>query len=353
VKLKDIIGGISRSESVKDIYISLFSILLALIIGALLIFLIGSSPLQAFTVMLDGAFGSISNIANTLSKTIPLIFTGLAVAVAFRCGLFNIGAEGQLYLGAFFSVLTALKFSFLPAFLLLPVAILGGIISGMIWGGIPGFFKAQFGTHEVVVTVMMNYIGINITSYLVNYPFKAEGWVAQTDIIPNAANLPKLIPKTQLSDGLIVAIIAALAVYFLLWKTDFGYEIRAVGENPTTAESGGINIKKNISLAMAISGGLAALAGVTQSLGVYERFIDGFSPGYGFTGIAVAVLGRNHPLGVILTALLFGALETGALKMDRVTEISNDLVIVIQGLVILFVAAPEIIRSILKRRESQ
>ncbi len=348
---RKILKGLSRSESLYDIGISVLSIVLALLIGGIIIYFIGESPLKAYLVLYQGAFGSVTSLANTLSKTVPLIFTGLAVAFAFQCGLFNIGAEGQLYIGAFFSTIIAIKLGGLPAVILLPVVIIGGMLAGMVWGGIPGLLKANFGTHEVIVTVMLNYVAIFFTSYMVNYPFKAEGWVAQTEVIPEAAVLQKLIPRTHLTSGIFIALGMALLVYFFLWKTTPGYEIRAVGENPNAAESGGISITKNITLAMALSGGLASLAGIVQVLGIYQRFIDNFSPGYGFTGIAVAVLGRNHPIGVILTALLFGALNSGALRMDRMTNISADLVGVIQGLVILFVAAPEIINNLLPGKE--
>lgn len=336
-------------ESLRDIMISVMSIILALLIGGIIIYIMGESPFVAFSVLFAGVFSSVHTLANTVSKAIPIVFTGLAVGLAFRCGLFNIGAEGQLYIGAFFSVITAIYLKNLPGYILLPLTIMGGFAAGMIWGGIPGFLKARFSTHEVIVTVMLNYVAIFLTSYMVNYPFKAEGWVAQTEVVPKGVILDRIIPRTQLTSALYIAVAVIFIVYFFLWKTSKGYEIRAVGENPYAAESGGINIAKNITLAMALSGGLAALGGITQVLGVHQRFIDNFSPGYGFTGIAVAVLGRNHPVGITLAALLFGALDTGALRLDRVTNISADMVVLIQGLVILFVAAPEIVSGLLKK----
>lgn len=335
------------SGTLEDILISLFSIVLALTVGGVLVFLLGNSPFEAYGALFSGAFGSVRSIAGTLTKTVPLLFTGLAVSVAFRCGLFNIGAEGQLYVGSIASVLVGLHLpAALPGLVVLPVSIVAGMMVGFFWGGIPGYLKARFQTHEVIVTVMLNYVAIFLTSYLVNYPFKAEGMVAQTDVLPQSAQLPTLIPRTQLSAGLFVAIAAALLVYWFLWKTSWGYEIRAVGENPTAAEAAGISRRKNIFLALALSGALASLAGITHVHGIYGRFIEGYSPGFGFTGIAVAVLGRTHPFGVALSALLFGALDSGALRMDRTTQISSNLVVVIQGLVILFVAAPGIVRSL-------
>ncbi|MHB1394411.1 MAG: ABC transporter permease [Clostridia bacterium] len=346
----NVIKGISRADSIKDVGSSILSIILALIIGGLIVLLIGESPLTAYKSLFFGAFGSVKGIANTFTKSIPLLFTGLAVGVAFRCGLLNIGGEGQLYIGAFTSVIAAIFFPPIPRIILLPVIILLGMLAGALWGSFAGVLKAKYGIHEVIVTVMTNYIAIQLTSYFVNYPFKAEGWIAQTEMVPAAAALNRLIPKTQLTSALFIALAAVVIVYILLWKTSLGFEIRSTGENPTAAESGGISIARNTILAMAVSGGIAALAGITQTLGLYGRFIDKFSPGFGFTGIAVAVLGRNHPFGIALTALLFGALDAGALQMNRETSISSNLVVIIQGLVILFVAAPEIVRAMKLRR---
>jgi len=345
----EIINGISRVESLKDVWSSILSIILALIAGGLIVLLIGESPLTAYKSLFLGAFGSVKGIANTLTKSIPLLFTGLSVGLAFRCGLMNIGGEGQLFIGAFTSVIAAIYLP-LPRIILLPLVILLGMLAGALWGGFAGLLKAKYGLHEVIVTVMTNYIAIQLTSYFVNYPFKAEGWIAQTEAVPAAAALNRLIPKTQLTSALYIAFAAVIIVYLLLWKTSIGYEIRSVGENPSAAESGGISTARNTILAMAISGGIAALAGITQTLGLYGRFIDKFSPGFGFTGIAVAVLGRNHPFGIVLTALLFGALDAGALQMNRETSISSNLVVIIQGLVILFVAAPEIVKALRLRR---
>lgn len=344
------VKGISRIESIKDIWSSILSIVLALVIGGVIVLLIGESPLTAYRSLFLGAFGSVKGIANTLTKSIPLLFTGLAVGVAFRCGLLNIGGEGQLFIGAFTSVVSAIYLPPMPRFILLPVVILLGVLAGALWGSFAGVLKAKYGIHEVIVTVMTNYIAIQLTSYFVNYHFKAEGMIAQTEKIPSAAALSKLIPKTQLTSALFIALAAVVIVYILLWKTSLGFEIRSAGENPTAAQSGGISIARNTILAMALSGGIAALAGITQTLGLYGRFIDKFSPGFGFTGIAVAVLGRNHPFGIVLTSLLFGALDAGALQMNRETSISSNLVVIIQGLVILFVAAPEIVKAMRLRK---
>ncbi|MFW6029138.1 MAG: ABC transporter permease [Halanaerobiales bacterium] len=350
MSFKKIIKGISRVETFRDLLISLASILIALLLSGLIVYLIGESPLVALKGLLIGSFGTVRSFANTLSRTSPLIFTGLAVALAFRCGLFNIGAEGQLYFGGFFAAITAIYLGELPVLLAMSITIIVGILAGMFWGGIPGLLKAKFGSHEVIVTVMLNYVAIFFTSYMVNYPFKAIGGVPQTEMIPTQLLFERPVQGSQLTTSIFLALSAAVLVYIFLWKTNIGYEIRAVGENKEAALAGGIKIKNRIILAMAISGGLAALAGVTEVMGVHRRFIEGFSPDLGFTGIAVAVLGRNHPIGVILTAFLFGILSTGGIYLERATNVSSNIVVLIQGLVILFVAAPEIIKQFMPKK---
>jgi ABC-type uncharacterized transport system permease subunit len=339
-----------RNKKISDFIVSVYAIIFSFFVTAFFILIMGESPIEAYQALFQGAFGSVQAIANTLSKSIPLVFTGLAVGFALKGGLLNIGAEGQLYIGAFASVLIALLLPDVPGLILLPLAIVGGFIGGMAWGGMVGVIKAKFGVNEVIVTIMTNYIAVLFTSYMVNGPFKAEGMVPQTEIIPPGANLIKLIPRTQLTAALFMAVAAAYLVYWFLYKTTWGYEIRAVGENPTAAQAGGINTARNMILTMALSGGIAALAGITEVLGKYGRFIDGFSPSFGFTGIAVAVLGKISPVGTLITALLFGALDAGAMRMNRTAGISANMVVVIQGLVILFIAAPEIARSLFVKR---
>jgi simple sugar transport system permease protein len=349
-----VIDGISGKGRKSDILFSLIAMVCSFIMAGVIILCIGRSPLEAYAALFQGAFGSISSIANTLCKSVPLMFTGLAVSFAMKGGLLNVGAEGQLYIGAFSSVAVALSFPGLPGFILLPAAILTGCLGGAVWGGIVGLLKAKRGVNEVIVTLMMNYIAILFTSYLVNGPFKAKGMVPQTEAIPVGASLPKLIPRTQLTVALIIAVIVVYLAYLFLRKTSWGYEIRAVGENSCAAEAAGINITKNIILTMAISGGIAALAGISEALGTYGRFIDKFSPSFGFTGIAIAVLGRGNPLGTIITAILFGAMDAGSMRMNRVAGISGSMVSVIQGLVILFIAAPQIFRVLFAgRRKSR
>lgn len=333
-----------------DLGKSLLAIAIALLFGALLILLTGESPVEAYGALIKGSLGNMRSIANTISKSIPLAFTGLAVALSSRCGMLNIGAEGQLHMGAMASALCALALPNLPAVVLVPLCVIAGMAAGMLVGSIPGYFKAKYRTSEVIVAIMLNYICTLFTSYLVNGPFKSEGSVAQTPPISEAAVLPKIVKNTQLTTALFLLIAVAALLYIFLWKTSVGFKIRAVGSNPSAAKAAGINAGMYMVMAMTLSGGIAALAGTTEVMGKYGRFIEGFSPSFGFTGIAVAILGRNHPIGVILTALLFGILDTGALRMSRVTMVSANLVTVIQSLVILLVAAPEMIKCLRRAR---
>lgn len=340
----------NKESSARELISSIIAIFIALIIGAIFILLMGESPIKAYGALLKGSLGSPKIFANTLSKSIPLAFTGLAVAVSFRSGMLNIGAEGQLHMGAIGSVLFALAFPNLPKIILLPLSILAGIAAGALVGSIPGYFKAKHKTSEVIVAIMLNYICTLFTAYLVNGPFKAPGTVAQTEVVPEAATLSKLMTGSQLTTALILLIAVAIGIYILLWKTSLGFKIRAVGSNASASTAAGINANRLMILTMTLSGGIAALAGITESLGKYHRFIEGFSPSFGFTGIAVAILGRNHPVGVLLTALLFGILDTGALRMSRVTSVSSNIVVVIQSIVVLLVAAPKIVKYFTKEK---
>lgn len=337
------------SKQFMELGRSLLAVGFALVLGALIILATGENPLSAYAALLKGSLGTPQSIANTISKSIPLAFTGLAVMVASRSGMLNIGAEGQLHAGAIAAALCGVGLAGLPGFLLLPLCVISGIAAGMLVGSIPGYFRAKHQTSEVIVAIMLNYICTLFTSYLVNGPFKAPGSVAQTNSVPEGAMMGKLLRNTQLTTALFLLLATAAVIYLFLWKTSAGFKIRAVGVNASAAKAAGINAGLFMILAMTLSGGIAALAGVTEVMGKYGRFIEGFSPSFGFTGIAVAILGRSHPAGVLLASLLFGVLDTGALRMGRVTDVSSNIVVVIQSLVILLVSAPEIIK-LLKRR---
>lgn len=334
---------LKKTFNFRTVTTPVIATLLALLVSALIMLAVGYNPLQAYVSLWDGAFGSLNSVANTLSKSVPLMFTGLAVGFALKGGMFNIGAEGQLYIGALFGTCAALFLPGLPRIVMIPLVILCAFAGGMLWGALIGVIKAKMQINEVIVAILANYIATYLVSYLVSGPLVAEGMVPQTPMLPEAALLKKIVPRTQLTTALFLAIILAVVIYFFYKKTRTGYNIRVVGGNASAAEFSGVNMAGTMVLTMAISGGIAGLAGITEVIGKYGRLIDGFSPSYGFTGIAVAVLGNNNPFAILLAALLFGALDAGAMKMNRVAGISSTMVMVIQGLVILFVATPGIV----------
>lgn len=337
----------------------LVAVLAAFILGGLVVLLIGDNPVATYRILLSSAFGFYDALGNftfdnwgyTLFYATPLIFTGLAVALAFKCGLLNIGAEGQLSIGAFAAAWVGMKCTGLPAMALVPLAMLAAMLAGGAWGAIPGVLKARFGSHEVINTIMLNFIAAGLLSYLTQYHFKEPGdpILQSHEIAPQAhfarfhtllaplgINFPQRIP---LNAAFLLALVTCFVIWVFLWKTKWGYEIRAAGANPEAAEYGGINVKRQIILAMMLSGAIAGMVGINEVLGYRYRYYHDFSANYGFTGIAVALLGRNHPLGVLLAAILFGALTRGGLFTDIFTEkVSKDLVLVLQAIIILFVA---------------
>jgi simple sugar transport system permease protein len=324
------------------------AVIAAFLAGGIVVQMIGGDPIYTYRLLIGSALSWPDGIGYTLFYATPLIFTGLAVAIGFRCGLLNIGAEGQLTVAAFATAWVGLTFSNLPAWTLIPLAFVAAIVSGAIWAAIPGVLKARFGSHEVINTIMMNFIADGVVSALTQSYFKERGDpILETRSIAGSAHIPRLgsflpgVPERLPTNiAFFLAVAACGLAYVFLWKTRWGYEIRATGMNPSAAEYAGISIRKQIVLAMAVSGALAGMVGINEVLGYRYRYYQGFSPQYGFTGIAVALLGRNHPFGVLVAAVFFGALIRGGLFVDIFTEnVSKDLVLVLQGLVILFVAA--------------
>lgn len=333
----------------------LLAIFLSFIIGSIFIIAAGKSPLVAYGALFQGSLFGLPRIGETLLKTTPLIFTGLSISFAFRAGLFNIGAEGQVVIGALFAVIAGYVFRDLPGILLVPAIIVSGAIGGALWAAIPGILKAKIGVHEVIVTIMLNYVSIHVSNYFIRTilnPSRLQGTEqkAYSVMLPDHGRLTQLtdwIPAFDYSSihtGLLVAIACAFIIYFLLFKTTLGYELRSVGNNPFAAEYGGISISKNIVLSMVISGALAGLAGATTVAGLTFKIDQtSHSAGYGFTGIAVALVGKNHPLGVLASALLFGILANGATKM-QIAGIPSEIVGIIQGIIIIFIAGEAILK---------
>jgi simple sugar transport system permease protein len=348
VDLKTIGNFIKRC---KFLLVPVISVLLALIAGGLIIALFGFDPFAAGINLLMGSFGNKNAIGETLVKTIPLIFTGLGYALAARCGMVNIGAEGQLYMGGFLSTLTGVYITNLPGVIHLPLAVLAGFIGGGLWGLLAGWLKVKFGASEVITTIMLNYIAQFWVSFLVTGPMKEPpGTFPQSSPILETAVLPRIISGTRLHLGIVLALLCVYAFYFFLWKTTTGYETRVVGLNPEAALYAGMKPAKNILLGMFLAGGFAGLAGTCEILGVQLRMIANFSPGYGFDGIAVALLGQNTPIGVILAALLFGMIRAGANIMQMNSRVPVSVVYIIQGLVILFVVGSSIVTILQQKR---
>ncbi len=338
--------------------VPLLAVLTAMIAGGMVIALAGGDPFRAYIGLFEGAFGSPKALSETAVWATPYIFAGLAVALAFRGGLFNIGAEGQLAFGAVASAwigyaLPDLLGISLSTVIHIPLAIVAGVLMGALWAAIPGALKAYTGGHEVINTIMMNYIALNMTSFLLNGPMRDPNplnVVARTPLIAESARIPPLFEGFRVHWGFILALGVTLVVWWLLWKTALGFEVRTVGANPDAAKYAGINVKRIIILTMALSGLLAGLAGTIEVTALNYRHELGFSIGYGFDAIAIALLGKTHPLGVLLAALLFAAMRNGATRMQFLTQIPVDIISVIQALILLFVAADAIIRYIYRIR---
>jgi ABC-type uncharacterized transport system permease subunit len=292
-------------------------------------------------------------IFESLVKSIPYIFAGLAVALGFKTGLFNIGVEGQIFMGGIFSVWVGYSFTGLPAIIHIPFALLAGALGGALWGFIPGFLKAKTGGHEVINTIMMNYVAFRLTDWLLREPMKRPGSPNPiSPIIEESAMLPRFFQDPiRFHIGFFVALAMAALVYWFLFKTKWGFDLRTVGANPHAARYAGMNIVRSTIVAMSLSGALAGMGGANELLGVNHHLSQTFSPGYGFDSIALALLGRNHPLGVVLASLLFGTLRTGATRMQAAAGIPIDIISVMQAFILAFIAAPAIVRTIFRLKE--
>jgi simple sugar transport system permease protein len=342
------------------VIIPLLAVLSALIIGAVLIILTDGwgNVLPAYSALFKGAFVGWRSISETLLAATPLIFAGLAVGIGFRAGLFNIGVQGQMVMGGLLAVVVGFSFDGLPAVVHVPLAILAGFLGGALWGFIPGILRARTGAHEVITTIMLNFIAFRTLEYLLKLPrIQQEGrFDPISKEIAESAQLPRLLTwlpvenagQLRLHLGFLIALGAAWVVYWILFKSTIGFEFRAVGANPDAAKYGGIGVAAAITMVMVIAGGLAGLGGANETLGVYHRAFPGFTATIGFDAIALALLGRSHPAGIVAASILFGALAAGGRTMQAAAGVGIDLIVVIQALIIVFIAAPELVRAIFR-----
>lgn len=340
--------------------IPIAAFLLALLIGAIMIAILGINPLVAFHALLNGAFGSINALADTVVKATPLLFVGLGICIAFRAGVLNIGGEGQLVVGALSATIICLVFPNLTGWILIIIALFVGFLGGAIWAGIAGFLKAYFNVNEILSTIMLNYIAVYGMNYLLRGPImdplqvKLGSFIPQTARLSQAVDLPRFIP-TRLHLGTIIAIFFAILVYIFLWRTTIGFRIRMIGQNIQASRASGINVQKYMVLAFFLSGALVGLGGAIEVIGVHHRmFTDGSATGFtgsaGFNGIVAALFGQLHPIGTIPASLLLGALLTGANKMQRVVQVPSALIGALNGLIVIFVVGSEYLRRRQTRR---
>lgn len=350
----------SRLNSLFDALMPVFATLAALGVGMIMLLILRVNPAEAYSALWEGAFGSTNAIAETLVKATPLLLVGLGICIAFRANVINIGGEGQMIIGGILATQVGLTFTDLPGWLVIILAMFAGFLGGALWSGIPGFLKAYFRVNEILSTVMMNAIAVQLMNFLLRGPMidpaQAElaSKIPQTARLLEAFRLPRWAP-TRLHIGFVIALVLAVLVYILLWRTTLGYRIRAVGQNPHASRYGGIRVRRRIVTALLLSGAFAGLAGAIQVYGVNYRMItdgsaSGFTGAAGFNGIVAALFGQLHPIGTIPASIFFGALLVGANKMQRVVQIPSALITALNGLVVVFVVSSEIWR---KRRQRQ
>jgi simple sugar transport system permease protein len=332
---------------------TLRDLLIALVVvfgvGSVAMLIAHASPIAGFGALLDGALGNTSEFAETLLQTTALLFPALGIALAFRAGLFNIGAEGQIVLGGMTAGILGVALP-LPGLVLIPLVLAGAACAGGLWGGLAGFLKARFGANEVISTLMLNTVALLLATYLIGGPFKQPGaGASETPQLPAVAWLPVLVPNTRLSVSFLFALLLAGGLWYVFGRTVFGYELRAAGEAPEAARRAGIDLGWTALTAMTLSGAIAGLGGATIVMGVLHRFNTGLSPGYGFIAIAVALVGNLDPLFIILAAFGFGILQSGSIAMQAEANVPRDVVTLIEGLVIIALAGR---RLIAERRTS-
>lgn len=347
----------NRRSALNNLLVPLFSVLLGFVIGGLLMLAFGHNPIEGYTALFNGSFGSPFYIGETLRQTAPLIMTALGFAVANIAGFFNIGVAGQALVGWICSVWFALSFPDMPGMLLLLLSMLAGVLAGAVFAGIAGVLRAYFGTSEVIVTIMLNYVALYGGNYLIRNVITEQRDASER--IPEGASLraewlTELTNNSTLHAGIFIAIIMAIIIWILLKKTTLGFEIRAVGMNPSASRYAGMSAERTIIISMLISGALAGMGGAMEGLGNFRNiFVQGAVPQLGYDGMAVALLGLSNPIGILLAGLLFGALKIGGSSMPLVTGVPIEIVDIIIALIIFFVGANYIIRWFIDRRARQ
>jgi simple sugar transport system permease protein len=347
--------GLSLLGIMKKMLDPIVAIFLALLAGSLIITLTGDDVVLAISSLMLGAFGSLRSLGQSFLAATPILFTGLAFAVAYRSGIFNIGAEGQFLVGAIAGAYIGTLFSHLPAIVYIPIVLASGGIVGAMWAFLPAILKIKLGVHEVINVIMLNKIALYLTNWLVSVdgPFRQGSVQPATAFVCDVVRLQPLFPNSPMNIGYFIGIVVAYIMYLIMWKTSSGYQMRAVGYNLHAAKFSGINAERSIIKAFMISGALAGIGGAMEICSVFGRFYAGFSPGYGFEGIAVSLLGNNHPAGIIISSMLFGALKTGAMRMQILAGTNVNLVKVLQALIIFFVAGKWSIMELSLRRKEK
>jgi ABC-type uncharacterized transport system permease subunit len=343
--------GASRGHDIVGMALGaslpLLAVGLALLIGAVMLVLLKADPVRAYGALIEGAFGSSSGITQSLVKATPLLLVGLGICIAFRASVINIGAEGQIILGAVAATWFALQFRTLPGWVLIPGTITLGFLAGAFWGFVPGILKARLGVNEILTTVMMNAIALQFMNFMIRGPLidpagvTAGQYLAQSEKLPEQVWLMRLVPQTLLHAGIFVALALAIVTYVFLWRTTIGYRIRAVGLNPDASRYAGIRVPVYQALSLTLAGGLAGVAGAVEVIGVQHRLLDGITSGYGFSGIVTALFGGLHPLGTIPASFVFGGLLVGADKMQRAVQVPSALIQALLGLIVLFVVGSQ------------
>lgn len=331
------------SPRIRALLGQLIALGFALVLGAVVILLVKESPVRVFTTLLRGAFGDLNRVASTLLQTTPILISGVAACIALRGGMFNVGVEGQLFLGGFAAALVGFAFA-LPPGLHMLAALLAAILAGAAWIAVPAWFRVRFNTNEVVSTILSNYVAVLLSSYFTIFLFKRPGGWSETPPILPSAYLPELFSFSRLNWGLVIGLLLAVLAAWYFRNTPSGYAVSMTGSAPRFAEYGGVDVKKRGFWVLIVSGAVGGLAGGIETLGVHHRFMEGFAPGFGFDGLIAALLANGSPLGTIATALFFGALRAGSLLLETDTNASREIITVIQAFIILSVSAQVLLR---------